>query len=198
MPKGELVKKLECFVIYTYDKTDVVSRSIAECIGANVSHVILGFRNLHGMPNPVCFESTLRDDKNTGHDGLRGPFDMSEVCSWANADPQHRIMREQLIHLTRKQILATYRYLSSRVGQIRYAFLDLALIYLAIRTPLCIGPRHSTRTAWQCAEAIARAMPPEFQVEYCGVGDVTYDFVIPAGNVLPSIENAVTRWNQKY
>lgn len=184
-----------CFAIYTYDKSDTLSTAIADQLGVPWSHCAIGFANLPEWQTKIYFESIWKIDPGTGKTGLRGPIPIGNLLDWIDVSPGNHIAKAQLIRITPEDTRRAYNKLISNVGYITYAKFQIALNFLSVNFPLTLGPRFATANKWTCSETLARVLPAELQVNSLHIGQVTYDFVVPAGHKLPSVKAGIEDWN---
>jgi len=186
--------KTSLVVNLTADADDRTSRMICAQLNAPYSHASLGFLDRSGLDSSVYFESRPGSWSPSVPDGVQGPLPMDRLAAWHNRDPQAHPWACYEIALPSTHVAAAHRFALSCLGRVGYAQLQIAQLLLSTTLPVTVAGRLASRSQMICSEFVARALPPAVQVLACQVGAVSYDYIVPSGNALPSLSRAARVW----
>ena len=189
---------MEMFGIFTNDTSSVLSQGVNSACDGEYSHCALAFVTEEAPTDMVFFECTWAIGNSKPGGGLRGPIHFSHLQAWKSERPDTRTLHAERVNLSDADAKAAYAWSLRMVGKVEYAYLQLPLALLALRGGIAISARKQKDLKWTCSEYVARAMPPKFQVHALGIGNTTYDFIVPDSTSFPSMLDGIRRWNDQH
>ena len=189
---------MEMFGIFTNDTSSVLSQGVNSACDGEYSHCALAFVTEEAPADMVYFECTWALGNNKPGGGLRGPIHFSHLQAWKCESPDTRALHTERINLSDADAKAAYAWSLRMLRKAGYAHLQLPLALLALRGGIAVSPRKKLDLDWTCSEYMARALPPRFQVHALGIGNTTYDFIVPDSTRFPSMLDGIRRWNDQH